>query len=319
MGSAKSETENDRNISAPIGEQRRKASGLTTASLIQIDYIAVPAALSPYVTTFYHFRCDEREIREVQPAGIGHLTIFPLGEGVMKFLDGSQDTSNQVNLLTPSVAASPFEVNGPFHAIGAAMSPLGWAALTGMDADEHANRLLDAEKHLGEGIGELGEKLCSAYRAGTMDGNGCAMALADYIQCHLQPVNNRHADLIELITRWLGESLDPPLDSLFERTSYSKRQVQRLSERYFGMPPVALKRKYRGLRAAALLSLPGLTPEFEAMVFDAFYDQSHMIREIRLFAGRTPARLGDGESAFLDEMLDPRNFREISSGAQDMA
>jgi AraC-like DNA-binding protein len=187
-----------------------------------------------------------------------------------------------------------------------------------MDANKHTNRLLDAGKYLGEPLSRLGEKLCAAYRDGEMDGHACAMALAKYIEDHLRPVNKRHAALIQLTTKWLGESLDPPLESLFERTPYSKRQVQRLVERYFGMSPVALKRMYRGLRAAALLSLPTLTPEFEVMVYDAFYDQSHMIREIRLFAGRTPARLGDGESRFLGEMLDPKNFREIDSGSQDL-
>jgi len=291
---------------------------LTSAWLLQIEYIAVPASLTAYVTTFYHFRCDEREIKEIQPAGIGHLAIFPYGKGVMRFQSGVQDISHQINLLTPSVAACPFEVDGPFHAIGAALSPLGWAALTGMDACVYGNRLLDAGEWLGRDAAVLGEELCNAYRDGTMDGAACAMALAKYIESHLRPVNRRHAELIQQTTRWLSESLHPPLESLFERSSYSKRQVQRLVERYFGMPPVALKRKYRGLRAAALLSLPGLTMEFEAKVYDAFYDQSHMIREIRLFAGRTPARLGAEDSAFLNEMLDPRNFREIDSGAQDL-
>lgn len=295
-----------------------EARPLTSASLIQIEYIAVPAALSDYVTTFYHFRCDESVIKEIQPAGVGHLTMFPRGHGVMYFPGGVRDHSHQTNLMTPSAAASPFEVSGPFHAIGAAMSPLGWAALTGRDAGEHANRLLDAKEWLGTEIDRLGEELCAAYLDGTMDGNTCAMRLANYIEDNLRTVNGRHAELILQTGRWLGESLDPPLESLFERSSYSQRQVQRLVERYFGLPPVALKRKYRGLRAAALLSLPSLTEEFEAKVFDAFYDQSHMIREIRLFAGRTPARLGDEDHPFLTEMLDPKNFREIASGSQDL-
>ena len=198
------------------------------------------------------------------------------------------------------------------------MSPLGWAALTGMDASKHANRLLDAAEWLGRDIGVLGEELCSAYIDGSLDGTACAMRLADYIGDHLRPVNSRHARLIRLTGQWLGESIHPPIGSLYERSSYSKRQVQRLVERYFGVPPVALKRKYRGLRAAALLSLPNLTPEFEANVYDAFYDQSHMIREIRLFAGRTPARLGNEDHPYLTEMLDPKNFREIGMGSQDL-
>ncbi len=295
-----------------------EAKQLTSASLMQIEYISVPAALSDYVTTFYYFRCEEPEIKEIQPAGIGHLSLFPQGQGVMYFAEGVQDPSHRINLLTPSIAASPFEMAGPFHAIGAAMSPLGWAALTGMDAGKHANRLLDAGEWLGPEVAALGDELCAAYLDGTMDSDACAMRLAEYIGENLRPVNERHAELMRQTGQWLGESLDPPLEGLFERSSYSKRQVQRLVERYFGMPPVALKRKYRGLRAAALLSLPNLTPEFEAKVYDAFYDQPHMIREIRLFAGRTPARLGNEDHPFLTEMLDPKNFREINSGSQDL-
>jgi len=287
---------------------------LTKAADMQVEYIAVPAALHPYVTTFYHFRCDEIHIREIQPAGVGHLVIFPYGKGEMYFLGGAADPSHQTNLLTPSVAASPFEVDGPFHAIGASMSPLGWAAMTQMDAGRHANRLLDAGEWLGPEISRLGDELCAAYRHGQLGANGCAMRLAAYIESKVGRVNARHAELVQLTTKWLSASLDPPIGSLFEQTSYSPRQVQRLVERYFGMAPVALKRKYRGLRAAALLSLPDLTPQLQAEVLGAFYDQSHMIREIRLFAGRTPARLGDGESPFLKEMLDPKNFREIDSG-----
>ena len=59
-----------------------------------------------------------------------------------------------------------------------------------------------------------------------------------------------------------------------------------------------------------LLSRPDLTPDEIAAVEDHFYDQPHMIREIRLFAGRTPARIADPDTPFLSAMMDLRNFRE---------
>ena len=113
--------------------------------------------------------------------------------------------------------------------------------------------------------------------------------------------------------RWLSSDLNPAVDDLHVAIPYSRRQVQRLVECYFGLPPQALARKYRALRAAGLMSLPRLSPEFEAALGEAFYDQSHMIREIRLFAGRTPSRLKEDESPYLAELLDLRNFREIDS------
>jgi len=286
---------------------------LTPPRHFELDYLPVPTQMSAYITTLYHYRCEEPDIRDVQPAAIGHLAIFPYGKGEMQFRDGSLDPSHEVNLLTPFSVAAPFMVNGPFHAIGAVLTPLGWASLTGLDASEHGNRLYRAADWLGEDIERIGLALCEAYRSGEKSGPECANAICSFIADHLKPVNARHANLIKIVNDWLSEELDPPLEKLFERANYSERQVQRLVERYFGLPPQSLLRKYRALRAAGLLSLPNLTPEFEAKVGDAFYDQSHMIREIRLFAGRTPARLTDEDSPYLTEMLDLRNFREIDS------
>lgn len=284
---------------------------LTSSSLITVDYIAPPASVSDYVTTLYHFRCDEEEIRDIQPASIGHLSLFPFGKGKMIFRGGNRDSNPEIAILTPLSTATPIYVRGPFHVIGAALTPLGWAALTGMHAGENRDRLLEAEGILGSEITALGERLNTEYRLGTMGGHDCALALGEYIERAVKPVNARHVELIRRVNTWLGSSLNPDLADLVVQAAYSQRQVQRLTERYFGLPPQKLARKYRALRAAALMSFPQLTPEFEAELAEAFFDQSHMIREINLFAGRTPARLNDDDTPFLSEMLDPKNFREL--------
>ena len=284
---------------------------LTSQTHFNLDYIAPPAPVSDYITTLYHFRCDEPVVRDIQPASVGHLAIFPHGVGEMQFRDGRVDPSHETNLLTPFSIAAPFVVDGPFHAIGAVLSPLGWAALTGLEANKYGNRFVKASKWLDSNVDELGARLCEEYREGTISGQDCALALAEYIGANAKRVNSRHAELIKQTNEWLGSSLNPPLEELNARAAYSERQVQRLVERYFGLPPTALARKYRALRAAALLSFPQLTPEFEAELGEAFYDQSHMIKEIRAFVGRTPARLSNDESPFLSEMLDLTNFREL--------
>jgi len=284
---------------------------LTPQTYFNFDYIAPPAAVSDYLTTLYVFRCEESVVRDIQPASIGHLAIFPRGSGEMQFRDGRIDPSHETNLLTPFSVAAPFVVDGPFHAIGAVLSPLGWAALTGLAAHTYGNRFVEASEWLGSQVGELGARLCEEYRNGEKSGEECALALADFIGSNAKPVNARHAELIKQTNAWLGSSLNPEVSDLNDRAAYSGRQVQRLVERYFGLPPTALARKYRALRAAALLSLPQLTTEVEAELGEAFYDQSHMIKEIRAFVGRTPARLSDDESPFLSEMLDLTNFREL--------
>lgn len=288
---------------------------LTSPSLFTIAYLPVPTDLSPFVTTFYHFCCDEPQIEDIQPASIGQLTLFPHGQGHIQFRDGRSNPSHEVNLLAPLSVAARISVCGPFHAIGAVLSPLGWAALTGLPVDRYTDHLYRAADHLGQEVEIAGAELCARYRAGYLDGAGVAAALGALIKARLKPVPARHVKLIEHVKRWLSSALAPDVEAIHAAANYSPRQVQRLTERYFGLPPITLLRKYRALRAAALLSLPDLTDEAAAELAEAFYDQSHMIREIKLFVGRTPARLGVEDAPYLTEMLSLRNFREIAIGA----
>jgi len=283
----------------------------TPAALIAVDYIAPPPAAAPFVTTLYRFRCDEPLIRDIQPAAIGNLCLFPHGKGEMLFAAGHRDPNHEVGLQTPLSRATPIEVEGPFQAFGAALTPIGWAALTGLHAGEYRDRLLPAGSVLGPAIDALGQELIAAYRAERMSGRGCALAIGDFIGANAKPLNPRHLELIAATGRWLGASFNPEVGDLVGVAGYSARQVQRLVERYFGLPPRALARKYRALRAAALLSAPQLSLEDEAEIAEAFFDQPHMIREIAHFVGRTPARLSDPSTPYLAEMIDPRNLREL--------
>lgn len=288
----------------------RYQADLTPPSLFELTYHAPPAQLAQLITTLYHFRCDETEIRDIQPAAVGHVMVFLRGSGVMRFPDGHIDPSHPVSLMTPCSAAVPVEVDGPFHCIGAALSPLGWAAFTGLHAARWADRLLPAQDHLGQDLATLGDSLIAAYGKGATGVDLCEK-LAQFLGIIVRPVNPRHAALMAGVADWLGSGFDPDLDDLFARSAYSRRQTQRLVERYFGLPPSALKRKYRALRVVALLAQAALSEEDVHELEDCFYDQSHMIREIRHFAGRTPGYLAEDGDSILSALLDIRNFREI--------
>ncbi len=286
-------------------------AALTPPSLFTLDYIPPPPELLPFATVLYHFRCDERDIRDVQPAAVGHVMVFLAGSGEMHFATGRSDSSHRVSLMTPCSAAAPIAVDGPFYCIGAALSPLGWAALTGLHAGKWSDRLLPAGEVLGAEVEALGDEMVADYRRGVSGAELCAR-LAQFLLARLKPVNSRHIVLMKAVSDWLSAGFDPPMSALFARSAYSPRQTQRLVERYFGLPPRELRRKYRALRIVALLAEPDVTDEQVAELVDHFYDQSHMIREIRHFAGRTPGRLADERDSILSALLDVRNFREIA-------
>ena len=286
------------------------SDALTPTVLFTLEYIPPPPELEGFVTTFYLFRCDERDIRDVQPAAVGHLIVFLRGKGEMQFASGRTDPSHPISLLTPCSAAAPIVVEGPFHCVGAALSPLGWAALSGLHAGESADRMIAASDVFGPEADDLGAQLTAAYEDGVA-AESLVGILGEFLAARLMPVNPRHAALMQAFAEWLGAGFDPALDDLLARSNYSPRQTQRLVERYFGLPPRELKRKYRALRVAGALGQPNVPDAEVAMLANLFYDQSHMIREIRHFVGRTPGRLADESETILSALIDMKNYREI--------
>lgn len=282
---------------------------------VAIDYFDPPEHLQRYVTTLFHFRCDEPAIQDVQPADVGKILLVLKGRGVAD-IDGHPDFPiPDFSLQSPTSLAVPFRFVDGFHSMGAALTPLGWAALTGLPADEHGNRIFSIVELLGDDAPL--ESLRQRYVAGELGQEAMIGELCAFVAAHVKKVTARHAQLVELVVHWLGTSLDPDLDALYALSSYSTRQTQRLVERYFGLNPRALKRKYRAVRAAAILTSPDTSDEQVTAVQEYFYDQSHLIREIGLFVGRTPSRLGGGDNPILNKLLDTRNFRIVDPAEAD--
>ena len=92
------------------------------------------------------------------------------------------------------------------------------------------------------------------------------------------------------VDAWLTASPSPQVPELVAATGMSIRSVERMTKHYYGLSPRMLARKYRAVRAASALARG---EKLDAGTLgDAFYDQSHLIREIKRFAGATPGQLG---------------------------
>lgn len=281
---------------------------LTPAGLLRMELLPVPPQAASFVTTFFRVQCDEKDIRDVQPSSIGFIAVMARGRGTMRFIDGHRDANHALSLFGPSAASSTFEVDGPLDAVGAMLSPVGWAALTGLSAADYGNRIYALPELVDAKLTDAASRVLDEYDE-LSDGAKVAI-LADGIAQVAKPLRDSHMVFISTVASWLAKSLSPRLEDLHEAAGVSPRQVQRLCERFFGLPPRSLARKYRALRSAVLLSRPDLTADEINAVQDHFYDQSHMIKEMRLFAGRTPARIADPDTPYLSAFLDLRNFRD---------
>lgn len=276
-----------------------------------LDYFDPPPELARHVLALFHFATDAPLIEDLQPGALGQFVLFARGTGIVSFGERTERLQSNVNLMSGFSTAAPFRIDGPWHAIGLSLSPLGWAALTGAPSSDHIDRFFPAEELLGDEAAAFGEGLSARYCNGEISGEAASFAMADWIAPRLGSVPISHEKLIARTIEWLSGALNPDLDALFGKLTYSRRQAERLVERYFGFPPAALARKYRAIRAAALLSKEHLADHEVADIADAFYDQPHMVREIRRYCGYTPSRLGGDGQPILKTLLQMKNFSRL--------
>ena len=280
----------------------------------KIEFAAPGAALRHHILTYYLFRSDLRQIDDIQRADVGQVMFFLDGIGEMRFGCGRIDRSAKISLFGPATAAAAFRVAGPFNCFGFGLSPIGWGALIGRPANVHADTLVDASAIFGKTAHQLHGALRAELATG---GDDCLARMVAHADAFLAPlarrVSDRHRIVIQRVVDWLSSSLSPQIEALYADLPMSRRQAERVIGHYFGAPPRFLLRKFRASRAAALL-LDGGDAAMTHDLAEVFYDQSHMINEIRHFTGRTPQRLTDPDHPILKMWLEKRNFRELSPG-----
>lgn len=283
------------------------------------EFVEAPADLRPYCNSLYIFRASEAGYEDWLPAYSGQLAVVPSGYADMTFDKGVVGRTSEVTLMGPLVKARPFKIYGPMLMLGVSLNFRGWAAFTGLPVNENHDAFLDPATAMSPDLLARLAALPDALRSGEIDERGALDAMAAVVRDGLSELSVRHVQVIDTTLEWLSSSFKPEIEVLQDKLPYSERQVQRLVTRFFGQPPVRLIRRYRAVRAATLLSLPELPLEIEAEIRDAFYDQAHMIKEIRAFTGKTPRRIEKSDGTPVRDMLGPDGYSSVDlfGGSED--
>jgi AraC-like DNA-binding protein len=280
---------------------------------LEILQFAPPADLAPFVTQIYFFRCDEDFVRDFQPAALGHLVFFLRGGGELRFQDGHVDPLGTASVFGPCMAAAEFALNGPFLDFGIALSPLGFVALTGQPASAYADRLVNATELFGDDITVLAARFREGFHTGEMRHGDLVREVSLFLLSRARAVPVSHVQMILTVSKWISSEFDPDVSALYASLSMSRSTATRLIVKYFGTSPKQLMRKYRALRAASHLCDPGCSDALRAKIESLFYDQPHMIREIRHFTGRTPGALDGDDAKILRMWLSKDNYRDLDA------
>lgn len=252
---------------------------------IQLDYAVPGASVARHFTLFYWFRAEVPLFEDVERADHAQIRFrLTPGGAEYSFADGNVQAAGDIHIIGPTTGAFRVRAPGPVHVFGAGITPVGWAALVGNDASAMVNRVVNLSDLFGPAIAEAIPRLNAAPDL------EAKVACAEQILSGL--FRRRPEGVAEFVRRvdaWLSASPSPEVETLAAATGLSRRQIERKCRALYGTPPKELARKYRALRAA--VSLVADDASFEDLVDRGFYDQSHLIREIKQFTGFTPGQI----------------------------
>jgi AraC-like DNA-binding protein len=240
--------------------------------------------LGDFISMFYRFETDAPMFGGPERADIAHCRLILSGTGHVRFGDGTAFELHKNCIIGPRNRASYISGEGPGSVIGFGMLPLGWAALTGVSVEPYVERIADARDLLGPIV-----DLCRGALAGVKTLKDAATALEPILAASFEnsrelPVAFKHA-----VDAWLAETLSPKFDDLVSMTGLSRNKAESHLRTLYGASPQLFIRKSRALRVANRIAHG--EGDWQDYVGDAYYDQSHCIREIKYFTGLTPATL----------------------------
>lgn len=278
-------------------------SAATSNRSTKIEWIAVPVDLRDLVHSFYTLEVGPDGVDEPVPAYSAQLSIIIEGEFEVHRSSGDASRARLLHLEAPQLEAGRMVSTGSMRGVAASLTPLGWAALTAKPVNKvhdcHVAWETFAESALIERVQDW------AGQPGARDqlqdtGVGLLEAILHSAPHKVKP---RHREFVKAMNAWLASEFSPPIETLYERMPLSSRQCQRLSSELFGASPSQVLMRHRAIRAAMLLSNRDLPQALRDELDVAYFDQAHMIRDIRRFTGRTPAGLS--EHSLSQQSLDP--------------
>ena len=261
-------------------------TGDRPVSDIALEYRVPSADLQPFVTLFYHFRAAVPLFDDTERADHAQLRFRINGpDSTYDFPDGTSQAAGPIHVIGPTSGAIRSRATGPVvEIVGMGLQPAGWAAMLGIEASSLLNRVVDG----GVLFGEAMESALTAIRVGM--GTDAKVAAAEtFVRAAVAGSDSRTLAFARAIDAWLADDPSPDVDTLIAATGLSRRQVERRCNTLYGAPPKVLARKYRALRAA--VALASGEASLDALLGEGFYDQSHLIRELKQFTGLTPKRM----------------------------
>jgi AraC-like DNA-binding protein len=264
---------------------------------VRITFYKPAEPLQPYLSAYYFADLAAGDpVEDRLHPEWGNVRFALSGFWTFRTARSSGDSSEGLpaRLYGPTSHATDVVGYPPTRTANAGILPLGWARLIGMPAHRYADRIVPLAEAFGT---EESNGLFAALQAAPDDTVSCAV-LNDFFLRRLEN-SPQPAPLLAQAHALLVDPGITTAQAFAERLGVSSRQMARLSLDMFGFAPKLLLRRQRFLRTLQRLrSNPD--DSWSRQLDDAYYDQSHFVRDFHDFMGRSPTEYFADKRVLLD-------------------
>ena len=265
-------------MASPPVTVRRHDSALGRWEMV---HRAAPEALRPHVLGYLGYReWLPQPFRRLEvPSGEVHV-IVSFGPRVRV------PAPVQSFVAAPHTKHTIVDFDPEQHGVEIRLTPIGTHMLLGVPMHELADRVIPLEDVLGRAAAELPERL---HEAPTWPER---FAMLDRLLTgRLVEARPPAAEIEHAWRRLVQTHGGARVEDLADEIGWSRRHLFARFREHTGLPPKVFARILRFQRAAKLLADPGGPSLAEIALDCGYYDQAHLNRDFRAFAGRTPTEL----------------------------
>jgi AraC-like DNA-binding protein len=214
---------------------------------------------------------------EVPPGREDSITLLP-HPCVNVVLDGGRLTVHGVGR-----DRFTYTYRGVGGVFGIKFRPGGFQPFLGRPLAEITDTVLPAEKLWGPPAAALAERMAAA------SGVDRRVALVEEFLRERRPAHDPQVQVVQrIVAALLHDRTIARVDDVTEMFNINPRTLQRLFQRYVGVSPKWVLRRYRLHEAAAALAREQHRPWAEVAAELGYFDQSHFIRDFTAAIGMTP-------------------------------
>lgn len=248
-----------------------------------------PARLSPFAAGYVGYRIEGAPPGMHRGLPSRHLTFIVTLDSTVHIAAMPNPTQppRSFTALAGGLHAAPALIShdGYQHGIQVHLTPLGARVLLGLPAGELANTIIGLSTLLGPVASELVERLRAA--------NTWTARFRELDDMLIRIARQRDGPAPEVWWAWRRLATSHgrvEIATLASEVGWSRRHLGARFQREFGLTPKVAGRVMRFEVAHRLLQKPHRMSLADVAVRAGFYDQAHLHREWRDFAGCTPSR-----------------------------